>query len=53
MNNTCEELIKQIMNMPGYIVVGDKVVETKEGPFLLRNEVAKLVSDFRPKAEVG
>lgn len=53
MNNTCEELIKEIQKMSGYFVTDNKVVESPEGPFLLRNEVLKLVADHHPPFMVG
>ena len=53
MNNTCEELIKQITTMPGYIVVGDKMVRTEDGPLLLREEVVQQVAGYHPPPRVG
>lgn len=53
MNNTCEELIKEIQKMQGYFVIGDKVVESPDGPFLLRADVMQKVAEYHPPVRLG
>lgn len=50
MNNTCEELIKQIQKLQHYDENGE---ERADGPFLLADDVIFTVGEFRPPVRVG